>query len=232
MRTRENGLVICGVKRLMPRYMFHSCMNASDFRRSPSKMVGCCPESLLCGRAGFPPPPPAPPGLPPPPGFPPPPPGFPPPGGPKGLFSGFGAPCPPPPPGGPDPPACAFPTEEDWGFVEGGWTCVVICVVEAIKALGVKMLDAKMFPGCRFVGVGIASAIFCSSVSLSVFPAAGVWGESMSSSSDCSSGVSSLFSVPSISPQSNRGNHSSSTIRSPSSIGAGIVSLYFPFLCW
>ena len=143
--------------------MFHSCMNALDFRRSPLKIVGCCPESLSCGGAGFPPP-----------GFPPPPPGFPPPGGPKGLFSGFGSPCPPPPPGGPDPPAAAFPAEEDRGTVGGGCTCVVVCVVEAMKALGVKILGAKRFPGWRFVGVGIASAIFCSSVSSSVFPTAGV----------------------------------------------------------
>ena len=59
-----------------------------------------------------------------------------------------------------------------------------------MKALGVKMLGAKRLPGCRFVGVGMDSAIFCSSVSSSVSPAAGVLGEFISSSSDCSSGVS------------------------------------------
>ena len=107
---------------------------------------------------------------------------------------------------------------------------MVVCVVEAMKALGVKILGAKRLLGCRFVGVGIASAIFCSSVSSSVFPGAGVWGESMSSSSDCLSGVSSWFLVPSISPQSDRGARSSSMIQSPNSIGARIVNLYFPFL--
>ena len=204
--------------------MVHSCMKASDCFLSPSKIVGCCPDSLSCGGAGLPPPPP---GLPPPPpGFPPPPPGFPPPGGPKGLFNGFWMPCPPPPPGGPDPPAVAFPAEDDKGTVGGGWTCVVVCVVEAMKALGVKMLGAKRFPGCKLVRVGMDSAIFCSSVSSSVLPAAGVRGESIScSSSVCSSGVSSLFLVPSISPQSDRGSRSSSTIHSPNSMGAGIVSL-------
>src|ERR1700761_6397659 len=161
MRTRENGLIICGVYRLMPWYMFHSCIKASDLRQSPSKIVGCCPESLSCGGARFPPPPP-PLGLPPPPpGFPPPPPGFPPPGGPKGLFNGFGRPCPPPPPGGPDPPAVAFPAEEDEGTVEG-CPCVIVCVVEAMNVLGLKILGAKRFLGCRFVRVGIDSAIFCS----------------------------------------------------------------------
>src|ERR1700761_7925747 len=110
--------------------MFHSCMNASDFRRSPSKMVGCCPDSLSWP-GGFPPtPPPPPPGFPglppPPPGFPPPPPGFPPPGGPKGLFRGFGRPCPPPPPGGPVPPVVVFPADDVKGTVGGGWTCVVV----------------------------------------------------------------------------------------------------------
>src|SRR6201996_5211444 len=135
--------------------MFHSCMKASNFRRSPSKIVGCCPDSLSWTGFPPPPPPPPPPGLPPPPpglpppppGFPPPPPGFPPPGGPKGLFSGFGIPCPPPPPGGPYPPAVVFPAEEDKGTVGGGWACVVVCVVEAMKALGVKMLGANRFPG-------------------------------------------------------------------------------------
>ena len=213
-------------------------MNASDFLRSPSKSVGCCPDSLSWGFAGFPPPPPGlpppppglpppPPGLPPPPpGFPPPPPGFPPPGGPKGWFSGFGMPCPPPPPGGPDPPAVVFPAEEDKGTVGSGWTWVV----EAMKALGVKMLGAKRFPGCKFVGVGMDSAIFCSSVSSSVFPVAGVRGESIlsSSSSDCSSGVSDDSLTPSIGPQSDRGPCSSSTIQSPNSMGARIVNWYFP----
>ena len=89
------------------------------------------------------------------------------------MLNGFGRPCPPPPPGGFDPPAVAFPTEEDTGAMED-CPCVVVCVVEAMNALGVKMLGAKRFPACRFVGVGIDSAIFCSSVSSSVFPAAGV----------------------------------------------------------
>ena len=145
-------------------------MKALEFCQFPSKMVGCCPESLSCGGAGLPPPPPAPPRLPPPPpGFPPPPPGFPPPGGPKGLFNGLGRPCPPPPPGGPDPCAAAFPAEEARGTVGGGCTWVVVWVVEAIKMFG-----AKRLPGCRFLAVGIASAIHCNSVSLSVFLGAGV----------------------------------------------------------
>ena len=77
----------------------------------------------------------------------------------------------------------------------------------------------------------MASAIFCSSASSSVFPGAGVKGEAgRSSSSDCSSGVSSCSRVPSISPQSDRGSLSLSTIRNPNSIGAGIVRRYFPLL--
>ena len=122
-----------------------------------------------------------------------------------------------------------FPAEEVRGTVEGSCTCVVV-EVDAMKALGVKVLGAKRLPGCKFVGVGIASAIFCNSASSSVFPGAGVLGESISSSSDCSSGVSSWFLVPSISPQSDRGACSSSTIRNPNSMGTGNVSLYFPFL--
>ena len=204
--------------------------------------MGCCPESLLLGGAGFSPPPPPglppppgfspppPPGLPPPPGFPLPPPRFPPPGGPKGLANGFGRPCPPPPPGGPDPPVAAFPAEEFDGPAGGFWVCVVVCVVVAMEALGVKMLGMKRFPGCKLVGVGIASAIFCSSASSSVFPASGVRGESILSSSlsDCSLRVSDNSLVPSIGPQSDRGPHSSSTIHSPNSIGAGIINRYFP----
>src|ERR1700761_7412975 len=121
MSTRENGLIIWGVYLLIPWYMFHSCMKASDFRRSPSKMVGCWPDNLSWP-GGFPPGPPPPP----PPGFPPPPPGFPPPGGPKGLCRGLGRPCPPPPPGGPVPPVMVFPADADRGTVGGGWTCVVV----------------------------------------------------------------------------------------------------------
>ena len=73
----------------------------------------------------------------------------------------------------------AFPAEEFDGLVGGFWVCVVVCVVVAMKVPGVKILGAKRLPGCKFVGVGIASAIFCSSVSLSVFPAEGVRGESI-----------------------------------------------------
>ena len=100
-----------------------------------------------------------------------------------------------------------------------------------MKVFGVKMLGAKRFPGCKFVGVGIASAILCSSASSSVFPAAGVQGESMLSSSlsDCSSGVSDDSLAPSIGPQSERGPCSLSTMQSPNSIGAGIINRYFPF---
>ena len=148
--------------------MFHSCMNASDFRRSPLKIIGGCLANLSGGCPRCPPPPPAgfPPGLPPPPpppGFPPPPPGFPLPGGPKGVFSGLDIPCPPPPLGGPVPPVVVFLAEEleGWAMVD---ICVVVCVVVAMKIL------EKMFPGWRFVGVGMASAIFCSSISLSVVP--------------------------------------------------------------
>ena len=188
-------------------------MNASDFCRSPSNMVGCCPDSLSW-RLGFLPPPPGfPPGLPPPPpgfppGSPPPPPGFPPlrpgpppPGGPKGVFRGLGAPCPPPPPGGPVPPAVVLPAEEVVGRVEDPAAWVVVCVVVAIK------IFEKMFLGWRFVGVGIASAICCSSVSSSVFPLIGVAGDGgcSSSSSDCTSGVLSRVLALSISPQSDRG---------------------------
>lgn len=143
--------------------MFHSWMNPSDLCLSPSKIVGCYPDSLSCGRAGFPPPPA---GFP---GFPPPPPGFPPPrfplpGGPKGLLRGSSLPCPPPPPGGSFPPIVVFPVEDPMGNVVGGCTCVVVCVDVAMK-----MLD-QIFLGCRFVGVGMASAICCSSVSSLVFP--------------------------------------------------------------
>ena len=107
----------------------------------------------------------------------------------------------------------------------------MVAAVDVMKVLGVKMLGVKRLLGCRFVGVGISSAIFCSSVSSSVFPAAGVRGESMFSSSslDCSSGVSDGSLAPSIGPQSDRGPHSSSTIRRPNLIGVGIVNRYFPF---
>ena len=76
----------------------------------------------------------------------------------------------------------------------------------------------KMLLGCKFVGVGIASAICWSSVSSSMFPCVGVGGElgCSSSSSDCTSGVSSWFLAPSISPQSDRGTLSLSMMRSPS----------------
>ena len=121
------------------------------------------------------------------------------------MFRGLGAPCPPPPPGGPVPPV-VLPAKEVVGRAEDPAAWVVVCVVVAIKIF-------KMFPGWRFVGVGIASAIYCSSVSSSVFPLIGVagdWGCS-SSSSDCTSGVLSRVLAPSISPQSDWGiAHSSS----------------------
>ena len=64
--------------------------------------------------------------------------------------------------------------DEDRGTVRDGCTWVVVCDVEAMNALGVNILGAKRFPGCRLVGVGIDSAIFCNSISSSVSPAAGV----------------------------------------------------------
>ena len=65
-----------------------------------------------------------------------------------------------------------------------------------------KILEKMLF-GCKFVGVGIASASCCSSVSLSVVPQVRVGGElGCSSSSDCLLGVSLVSLDVSISPQS------------------------------
>ena len=81
-------------------------------------------------------------------------------------------------------------------MVVEGCVWVVVCVVIAMK------IFEKILLGCKFVGVGMASAICCSSVSSSVFPHAGVGGEPgcSSSSSECTSGVSSQSLAPSISP--------------------------------
>ena len=149
---------------------------------------------------GFPPPgsPPPLPGFPPP-VFPPPPPRLPPPGGPKGVWSGFGCPWPHPPPGGPDPPTVVFPATDPVGWVVA-CVCEVVCMVVAMK-----MLD-QIFLGWRFIGAGIGSVIFCSSVSLLVVPLVGVGGDfGKSSSLDCSSGVSLASFEASISPQSDHG---------------------------
>lgn len=141
------------------------------------------------------------------------------------MFRGFGTFCPPPPPGGLDPPVIVFPVEELMGKVDD-CACVAVWVIVAMKTCEKRLL------GCKFIGVRMALAIRWSSVSLSVIPQVGVRGESgrSSSLSDCLSGVSLESLDASISPQSEWGTRSSSTMRSPSSMGAGMVRQYFPLL--